>query len=141
MVHVIDSAAKTVEGADVPDSMERDIEARDAACDQPWSLRDLLSVPFRVEAGTVEVSAGRWLRRAAYPELPGCTAEAATIEEALKLLERRRIEIVVAMLRAGEHPPVPRPPLRDCDPQGVAEALDVAGLVAGLLDRTSLTNT
>lgn len=101
------------------------------------SLREMLSIPYRIEARTSEGENGDWLRRAAYPELPGCTAEAPTIEDALRQLERRRIEIIVGMLRSGGQPPMPRPPLRDCDPEGVARELGLGGLVAGLLDHSA----
>jgi hypothetical protein len=37
-------------------------------------LRDYLSVPYILQAETVE-AAGSWIRRVAYPELPGYTAE------------------------------------------------------------------
>jgi hypothetical protein len=38
-------------------------------------LRDYLSVRYVLQAETVEVAPGSWIRRVAYPELPGCTAE------------------------------------------------------------------
>jgi len=40
-------------------------------------LRELLSVPYILEAEAVETEPGQWLVRLAYPELPGCTAEDA----------------------------------------------------------------
>ena len=100
------------------------------------TVREFLSIPYLVEAEAVEVEPGRWIRRAAYPELPGCSAEALRIEDTLNQLERRRIEVIVEMLRAGSLPPVPRPPLEDCDPEGVAERLGLRDRVEGLLDRT-----
>jgi hypothetical protein len=39
------------------------------------NLRELLSVPYLLEAEAVETDAGDWLVRLAYPELPGCIAE------------------------------------------------------------------
>ena len=98
------------------------------------ALRDYLSVPYRIEAQALEVRPGHWVRHAAYPELPGCTAQAATIEETLERLERRRIEIIATMVRAGERPPMPRPPLADCDPEGLIERLGLHDALALLLD-------
>lgn len=95
------------------------------------SLRDLLCIPYRIEASTTEGTSGEWLRRAAYPELPDCMAEAPTIEEAVRRLERRRMEIIVATVRAGRLPPVPRPPLRGCDPAILAGELGLASLLEG----------
>ena len=97
-------------------------------------LRDYLSVPYILEAETVEV-AGSWIRRVAYPELPGCTAESLVVEDALLLLERMRIEIIVRIIGEGRLPPVPRPPLQDCDPAWVAKQAGVADDIIALIDR------
>ena len=40
-------------------------------------LRELLSIPYLLEAEAGETEPGHWRIRLAYPELPGCTAEAA----------------------------------------------------------------
>ena len=101
-------------------------------------LRDYLSVPYLLEAETVEV-AGSWVRRVAYPELPGCTAESAVVEDALSQLERKRIEIIIQMVDEGRSPPVPRPPLRDCDPAWVAKQVGVACDLIALIDREEAT--
>jgi predicted RNase H-like HicB family nuclease len=82
-----------------------------------------LSIPYRIEAFTYEAAPGRWLRRASYPELPDCVAEAPTITAALDLLERRRVEVILTLIAEGKSPPVPRPPLRDADPEGVLRRL------------------
>jgi predicted RNase H-like HicB family nuclease len=83
-------------------------------------LRDYLAVPYMLEAETIEVAGGAWVSRVSYPELPGCVAQAAVVEEALRTLERQRIETILAMVEAGKEPPVPRPPLRLCDPAWIA---------------------
>ncbi len=57
-----------------------------------------------------------WVSRVSYPELPDCVEQAATIEEAIDKLERRRIEMIVAMLRGGTPPRIPRPPLVSSQP-------------------------
>jgi hypothetical protein len=101
-------------------------------------LRDYLSVPYVLEAETVEV-AGSWLRRVAYPELPGCTAESLVVEDALQQLERMRIEMVVRTISEGRLPPVPRPPLHDCDPAWVAREVGVADDIIALIDRDAVT--
>jgi hypothetical protein len=98
-------------------------------------LRDYLSVPYLLEAETVEVAPNSWVRRVAYPELPGCSAEAFVVEEALRLLERRRIEMIVRMVGEGRLPPVPRPPLRDCDPAWVARQAGLSNDIIALIDR------
>ncbi|KIZ40388.1 MULTISPECIES: hypothetical protein [Rhodopseudomonas] len=96
-------------------------------------LREFLSVPYLLEAEAVEAAPGQWLVRLAYPELPGCTAEGAVVEDALRELERRRIETIVGLLEAGERPPVPRPPLATADPPWIARDLGLADRVEALL--------
>jgi hypothetical protein len=98
-------------------------------------LSEYLSVPYLLEAETVEIAPDSWVRRVAYPELPGCTAEALVVEEALSALERLRIETIVRMVGQGNPPPVPRPPLRDCDPAWVAQQAGVASDIIALIDR------
>jgi hypothetical protein len=97
-------------------------------------LRDYLAVPYKLEAETVEVSPGSWCTRVSYPELQGCIAEAPVVEDALQYLERRRIEMILAMCLAGQSPPVPRPPLQDCDPTWVAEAVGLPNDVIARID-------
>ncbi len=103
-------------------------------------LRDCLSVPYLLEAESVEVAPGSWISRVAYPELPGCRAEAAVVEDALAALERRRIEIIVRMIGEGRTPPMPRPPLKDCDPLWVARQAGVSPEIAALIDRDERTD-
>ncbi len=83
-------------------------------------IRDYLAVPYMLEAETVEVSPGTWFSRVSYPELPGCAVQAFVVEDALRQLERLRIETIVAMVVSGQRPPLPRPPLQHCDPVWVA---------------------
>lgn len=107
--------------------------------DNAVQLRDYLSVPYVLEAQTVEISAGSWIRRVAYPELPGCTAESVVVEDALHQLERMRIEIIIAMVGEGRIPPVPRPPLRHCDPAWVARQAGLADEIITLIDREAVS--
>jgi hypothetical protein len=96
-------------------------------------LRELLSIPYLLEAEAVETEPGKWLLRLAYPELPGCTAEGFVVEDALKELERRRIEMIVSLVEAGKEPPVPRKPLAASDPLWTANDLGLSARVAALL--------
>jgi hypothetical protein len=98
-------------------------------------LRDYLSVPYVLEAETVEIASGSWIRRVAYPELPGCAAESLVVEDALQLLERMRIEMIVRMVGEGRTPPVPRPPLQDCDPAWIAKQAGLSNEIIALIDR------
>lgn len=99
-------------------------------------LRDFLSVPYLLQAEAIESEPGCWLVRLAYPELPGCTAEGAVVEDVLRELERRRIGIIVAMVERAKQPPVPRPPLAASDPLWAARDLGLAERVARLLEPT-----
>ena len=102
---------------------------------QRLRLTDYLSVPYLLEAETVEVAPGSWISRVAYPELPGCSAESLVVEDALHLLERKRIEMIVRMVGDGRPPPMPRPPLRDCDPVWVAERAGLSQDITALILR------
>jgi hypothetical protein len=98
-------------------------------------LRDYLSVPYLLEAETVEVVPGSWIRRVTYPELPGCTAQSLVVEDALQQLERMRIEMIIAMVGNRQPPPVPRPPLQNCDPAWVAGQAGLSDEIIALIDR------
>jgi hypothetical protein len=100
-------------------------------------LRELLSVPYLLEAEAVETDVGKWLVRLGYPELPGCTAEGLVVEDVLKELERRRIEMIVSLVEAGKEPPVPRKPLAASDPLWTVRDLGLSDRVAALLGSTT----
>ena len=104
-------------------------------------LREYLSVPYVLEAETVEVVPGSWIRRVTYPELPGCTAQSLVVEDALQLLERMRIEMIIGMVGDGRHPPVPRPPLQNCDPAWVAGQAGLSDDIIALIDRGTAGNS
>lgn len=100
-------------------------------------LRELLSIPYLLEAEAVETGPGQWLVRLAYPELFGCSAEAAVVEDALRDLERRRIEIIVGMVEEGKQPPIPRQPLATSDPLWTARDLGLPEHVTARLQRAA----
>jgi|HubBroStandDraft_1064217.scaffolds.fasta_scaffold12514_4 hypothetical protein len=103
----------------------------------PQTLRDFLQIPFVLESQAVQDSAGNWLRRVSYPELPDCAAEAIVIEDAIRTLEQRRIRLIVQMLRDGREPPCPRPPLSDCYPEWIAREVGLGSTINQLLDKTA----
>ncbi len=82
-------------------------------------LREYLAVPYVLAIESVERPDGEWVRRAEYPELPGCAAEAHSAVEAIALLEEERVRYIQQRLDRGEPVPVPRPPL-----QSLLDALD-----------------
>ena len=96
-------------------------------------LRELLSVPYLLEAEAVETDAGKWLVRLDYPELPGCTAEGFVVEDVLKELEQRRIEMIISLVEAGKEPPIPRKPLAMSDPLWTVRDLGLSARVAARL--------
>ena len=96
-------------------------------------LRELLSIPYLLEAEAVETEPGRWLLRLAYPELPGCTADGFVVEDVLRELVRRRVVMIVTLVEAGKEPPVPRQPLAASDPLWTANDLGLSARVAALL--------
>ena len=75
------------------------------------TLEEYLSVPYILTMESVCRADGEWVRRAAYPELPGCVAEADSPIDAIEQLDELRRRRIKEMLDRGEPVPVPRPPL------------------------------
>ena len=69
------------------------------------------AVPYLLVIESVERD-GEWVRRAEYPELPGCFAEATSAVEAIEELERERRRVLRRLWDHGAPIPIPRPPLR-----------------------------
>ena len=101
------------------------------------NLGELLSIPYLLEAEAVETEPGQWLVRLSYPELPGCTAEGLVVEDVLRDLERRRIEMIVSLVEAGEEPPIPRQPLAASDPLWTTHELGLSTRIAALLGKAA----
>ena len=92
------------------------------AASRDETARDLAyyeAVPYLLVIESVERQ-GEWLRRAEYPELPGCAVEAASAVEALEELERERCRVLRQLWDRGAAIPVPRPPLLDARPSRVS---------------------
>jgi hypothetical protein len=94
-------------------------------------LLEDLAVPYVVRVTSVKDSGG-WLRRAEYPELPGCFIESYSALDALEDLDALRVRILIDMRRRGEQPPRPRPPLSTG--LAVTGAVDVDKVLAQLLE-------
>ena len=71
-----------------------------------------LRVPYTMIIASVRRPDGSWTRRAEYPELPGCVAEADSPLDAIDRLEALRVRTILERLARGEAIPTPRPPLR-----------------------------
>jgi len=97
-------------------------------------VRDYLAIPYVIEAAPVERADGEWTRRLGYPELSAFHVETQDVESGLRELEVFRVKEIVRLLKAGEKPPVPRPPLMNTDPEWQARALGVWDLVGPILD-------
>ena len=69
------------------------------------------AVPYMLAIESVQRD-GEWLRRAEYPELPECAAEAPSAVEAIEKLEDERRRVIRRLWDLGAPIPVPRPPLR-----------------------------
>ncbi len=75
-------------------------------------LREYLAIPYVAVVYSVEKEGGEWVRRAEYPELPECSVDAETANEAMAQLEEERVRVLLRFHERGEVPPTPRPPLR-----------------------------
>jgi len=69
------------------------------------------AVPYVLVVESIE-RGGQWLRRAAYPELPGCAVEATSAIEAIERLDRERLRVLRQLWERGAEIPLPRPALR-----------------------------
>jgi predicted RNase H-like HicB family nuclease len=87
------------------------------------TLEEHLAVPYVLCLESVARPDGDWVRRACYPELPGCVGEGATPFEAIERLEQARVQFITERLAQGAPIPVPRPPLRTAPPPLNAERL------------------
>ncbi len=74
-------------------------------------LEYYLSIPYVVAMESVQLPDGRWVRRAEFPELPGCYVDADWAVDALEQLEVEQVRYLQERLARGEPIPVPRPPL------------------------------
>lgn len=70
-----------------------------------------LRVPYTMIIASVRRPDGVWVRRAEYPELPGCVAEAESPLDAIDRLDALRVSMILGRLARGEPVPIPRPPL------------------------------
>ncbi len=90
------------------------------------TLEEYLAVPYVLTMESVERPDGEWVRRASYPELPGCVVEAWSPVEAIAELEEKRRHRIIELMESGEPIPVPRPPLRAAAPAPDADRLEFA---------------
>jgi hypothetical protein len=79
-------------------------------------LDEYLAVPYKLVMESFEAHDGDWLRRASYPELPGCDVEGLWAVDIVDELEELRVEIITDRYRKHEYIPVPRPPLKSHAP-------------------------
>jgi predicted RNase H-like HicB family nuclease len=81
---------------------------------EPERARDLAyyeAVPYLLVVESVE-RGGHWVRRAEYPELPGCYAESESAVDAIEKLESERRRLIRELWDRGAPIPAPRAPLR-----------------------------
>ena len=90
------------------------------------TLEEYLAVPYVLTMESVERPDGEWVRRASYPELPGCVVEAWSPVEAIAELEEKRRRRIIELMERGEPIPVPRPPLRAASAPPDADRLEFA---------------
>jgi predicted RNase H-like HicB family nuclease len=87
------------------------MDAADPRATREHELDYYLAIPYLLVLESVEHEDGEWLRRAEYPELPGCVAEAYSAVEAVDRLEEERIRLIHDLWEQGAPIPAPRPPL------------------------------
>jgi predicted RNase H-like HicB family nuclease len=98
------------------------------------TVGDYLRIPYLVTAQSQSLPDGTWVRHVEHPELPDCSAEADSITEALRLLDQRRIQVVIAMLARGDVPPARRALLGEQQALSRVRRAGLAERVAALWD-------
>ncbi len=101
-------------------------------------LEEYLAVPYKLIMESFEAADGDWLRRASYPELPGCDVEGLWAVDIVEELEQLRVRMITDMYQRREIIPVPRPPLRSRPP-----VLDEArmGFIKYLVEQGKITES
>jgi len=98
-----------------------------------------LAIPYMLAVESIEKPDGDWVRRAEYPELPDCYAEAFGAVDAIEKVDERRVQVIKDMLERGEEVPVPRPPLIGSD--GDALDRERLGFARWLVDERKLSES
>jgi hypothetical protein len=75
-------------------------------------LEEYLAVPYKLIMESFEGLDGDWLRRASYPELPGCHVEGLWAVDVVESLEQLRVQLITERFQHRQYIPVPRPPLK-----------------------------
>lgn len=76
---------------------------------QRWTEAEkLASRDYDVETFRDTLTNGEVVILARHPELPGCMAHGATLDEALTNLKEARTEYIYSLLEDGEYVPLPR---------------------------------
>ena len=73
-------------------------------------LEEYLAVPYKLIMESFEGPDGDWLRRASYPELPGCDVEGLWAVDVVEALEQLRIQLITERFQHREYIPVPAHP-------------------------------
>jgi hypothetical protein len=79
-------------------------------------LEEYLAVPYKLIMESFEGPDGDWLRRASYPELPGCDVEGLWAVDVVEALEQLRVQLITERFQQHQYIPVPRPPLKSHAP-------------------------
>jgi predicted RNase H-like HicB family nuclease len=99
---------------------------------------EYLAIPYILTLESVARTDGEWVRRASYPELPGCVVEAFSPVEAIERLDEIRRDCILGLIERGEPVPVPRPPLRSARDATTPERL---GFGRWLVDQGRVSDT
>ena len=79
-------------------------------------LEEYLAIPYKLIMESFEGPDGDWLRRASYPELPGCEVEGLWAVDVVEELEQLRVRLITERYEHRQFIPVPRPPLKSRAP-------------------------
>lgn len=99
------------------------------------NLRSILSIPYIVGMESFEED-GAWIRRAEYPEIPGCFIEKdskfITAVRLMDDLEKHKLNCIFGLLDRGETIPQPREPIESMNPAYVLKQFGLTHLIEHL---------
>ncbi|MPZ51053.1 MAG: hypothetical protein GEU75_17425 [Dehalococcoidia bacterium] len=90
------------------------------------NLEEYLAVPYILVMESFEGPDGDWLRRASYPELPGCAVEGLGAVDIVSKLDELRVKCIMELLARDETIPVPRQPIQAVVPELNRQQLEFA---------------
>jgi predicted RNase H-like HicB family nuclease len=77
-----------------------------APCPSRTSLKEALLIPYVLAVESCRTESGEWIRRASYPQLPGCVAEGVDLADVIDELESVKAGVLLDRLQSDQEVPL-----------------------------------